>query len=243
MKVVVSEAIHEEALALLEEHAKVHHDSSLFKDHPALKAALRDADALIVRNGTRVNGDLVGDASNLRVVGRLGVGLDNLELPVLKRRGVTVTWAPGTNAVSVAEYVMGAMLESSRRFASVSESVHEGVWDRGAAMGTELYGKTLGIVGLGDIGSRLAKRAHAFGMKVLANDPVVHESTFGVQEYGVDRVTLEALLQNSDFVSLHAPLLPSTRGLINAETLRKMKPTALLINTAQGWAGRGGGAR
>lgn len=234
MKVVVSESIHEAALALLEEHATVHYDPNLFKDRPALKTTLAGADALIVRNGTQVNGELVGSAPSLEVVGRLGVGLDNLELATLREHRITVTWAPGTNAVSVAEYVVGAMLETSRRFASVSQRVHGGAWDRQGAMGSELYGKTLGIVGLGDIGSRLAKRAQAFGMRVLANDPVVFESSFGVQEYGVSLVDLQALLEEADFVSLHAPLLPSTRGLIGTKALLGMKPTALLINTARG---------
>ncbi len=234
MNIVVSEHFHPEALALLQDAATVHYDAELFKDRGTLKRKLADADALIVRNGTRVDADLLESGPRLKVVGRLGVGLDNLALDELRARGVTVTWAPGANAVSVAEYVLGAMLELSRRFAEVSAAVHGGVWDRQAAIGFELYGKTLGVVGLGDIGSRLARRAAAFGMKLLASDPVVHDNSFAVQEYGLELLELRDLLGRADFVSLHAPLLPGTRHLINAETLAFFKPSAYLVNTARG---------
>ena len=234
MKIVVSEHLPPEALARLQNAATVHYDAELFKNRTELKRALADADALVVRNGTRVDAELLEGAKTLKVVGRLGVGLDNLMLDELRARDITVTWAPGANAVSVAEYVMGAMLELSRRFASISAEAHGGVWDRQGAIGAEIYGTTLGIVGLGDIGSRLAKRAAAFGMKVLASDPVVHDNSFAVQEYGLEVLELTALLERADFVSLHAPLLPSTRHLINAETLASFKPSAYLINTARG---------
>ncbi len=234
MKIVVSEHLPPEALARLQNAATVHYDAELFKNRDRLKEQLADADALVVRNGTQVDAELLEGAKTLKVVGRLGVGLDNLMLDELRARDITVTWAPGANAVSVAEYVMGAMLELSRRFASISAEVHGGVWDRQGAIGAEIYGKTLGIVGLGDIGSRLAKRATAFGMKVLASDPVVQDNSFAVQEYGLELLELTALLERADFVSLHAPLLPSTRHLINAETLASFKPSAYLINTARG---------
>ena len=234
MKIVVSEHLPPEALALLQNAATVHYDAELFKNRTELKRALADADALVVRNGTRVDAELLEGAKTLKVVGRLGVGLDNLMLDELRARDITVTWAPGANAVSVAEYVMGAMLELSRRFASISAEAHGGVWDRQGAIGAEIYGTTLGIVGLGDIGSRLAKRAAAFGMNLLASDPVVHDNSFAVQEYGLELVELTALLGRADFVSLHAPLLPSTRHLINEETLASFKPSAYLVNTARG---------
>ena len=231
--IVVSEYIHEDALERLEP-LDPHYDPKLFENREALTKLLRDADALIVRNQTRVDGELVKNAPNLKVVGRVGVGLDNLELSVLRERDITVTWAPGTNAVSVAEYVMGAMLESSRAFARASAALHQGRWDRQAAIGTELYGKTLGIVGLGDIGGRLARRAGAFEMHVLASDPVAHSSSFAVQEYGLELTDLETLLERADFVSLHAPLLPSTENMLNTKTLARMKPGSFLINTARG---------
>lgn len=234
MKVVVPELIDDEALALLERHAEVHADAGLHADAAALASALGDAEALIVRNQTFVGSELLQAAPRLKVVGRVGVGLDNLDLEALRARQVVATFAPGTNAASVAEYAMGAILEVSRRFSSVSASLHQGEWDRKAAIGSEIHGTTLGIVGLGDIGARLAHRARAFGMTVLATDPEVHESSLAVQEFGVSLVELDELLQASDFVSLHVPLIDATRDLVNASTLARMRLTAFLINTARG---------
>ena len=231
--IVVAETLLEDAFEPHREAFKIHYDPGLFQKRDELKRLLTSADALVVRNQTRVDADLVAGAENLKVVGRLGVGLDNIDVAVLKERGVVVTWGPGSNAVSVAEHVLGAMLELSRTFGKVSAELHGGAWDRQAAVGTELYGKTLGIVGLGDIGSRLARRAHAFGMSVVAHDPAAHENAFAPQEYGVRLLELSEVL-TSDFVSLHAPLLPSTKHLINAQSLRLMKPSAYLINTARG---------
>ena len=234
MKVVVSEHVHDAAVALLEERVEVVYDPRLHEEEAAFASALRDADALIVRNKTFVGAELLARAPGLKAVGRVGVGLDNLDLKALRERQVVATWAPGTNAVSVAEYVIGAILESSRRFARASASLHRGEWDRQGAIGGEIFGKTLGIVGLGDIGTRLARRAQVFGMKVLASDPAVHDSSLGVQEFAVARVELDELLQASDFVSLHAPLVDGTRDLVNAGTLARMKPSAFLVNTARG---------
>ncbi len=234
MKIVVPEHVHDEAISLLKEHAEVLYDPQLYQNEDALASALESAAALIVRNKTFVGPDLLAGAPELKVVGRVGVGLDNLDLQALRERGVVATWAPGTNAVSVAEYVIGAILEFARRFATVSASLHRGEWDRQGAIGGEIFGKTLGIVGLGDIGTRLAHRAQAFGMKVLATDPAIHDGSLGVQEFGVQRVELDELLQASDFVSLHAPLTDGTRDLVNASTLARMKPSAFLVNTARG---------
>ena len=231
--IVVAETLLKETLEPHQTTFKTHYDPELFEKRDELKRLLENADALIVRNQTRVDADLIAGAESLKVVGRLGVGLDNIDVAALKERGTVVTWGPGTNAVSVAEYVLGAILELSRNFSQVSADLHGGAWDRQAAVGTELYGKTLGIVGLGDIGSRLARRAHAFGMNVVAHDPAVHDNAFAPQEYGVRLLELAEVLA-SDFVSLHAPLLPSTKHLINAESLKQMKPSAYLINTARG---------
>ena len=234
MRIVVPEHVDADAIELLEAQAEVVYDPRLHEDPPALTEALRDAAALIVRNKTFVGPDLLAAAPNLRAVGRVGVGLDNLDLPALRERGVVATYAPGTNAVSVAEYVIGAILEFRRGFARASASLHRGEWDRQGAIGGEAFGTTLGIVGLGDIGARLAHRAQVFGMQVLATDPVVHEGSLAVQEFGVTLVELDELLASSDVVSLHAPLVDATRDLVNARTLARMKPSAILVNTARG---------
>jgi D-3-phosphoglycerate dehydrogenase len=232
--ILASEWLHPDAVAQLGAHSAFSYEPDLHADPGALLAAARSAEALIVRNQTRVNAALLDHAPRLKVVGRVGVGLDNLELAALKARGVAVTWAPGTNAVSVAEWVMGAMVFLARRFGEVSSALHAGRWDRQTAVGSELYGKTLGIVGLGDIGGRLARRAAAFGLRVVAHDPAVQGSALAVQEFGVTLVDLDTLLAGSDVVSLHLPLLKATRHLLGAKALAKMKPTAHLINTARG---------
>lgn len=234
MKIVVCESMHPDGVAALGRDARAVYDPDL-TDRPAeLRGELADADALIVRNRTRVDGELIGAAPGLTVVGRLGVGLDNLDLDACRAAGLRVVWAPGTNAASVAEYVLGAALTMRRRFESISRELHAGGWDRAGAVGDELFGSTLGIVGLGDIGARLAKRARAFGMEVIASDPALHPASFAVQEFGVRLLPLDALLAESDVISLHAPLTPSTRHLIDERALAHLKPGALLINTARG---------
>ncbi|MEM7736104.1 MAG: hydroxyacid dehydrogenase [Deinococcota bacterium] len=236
--IVVSEALHPDAWTHLTQHAPTYGglvgEADWWQDRDTLKQKLENAKALIVRNQTQVNEDLLVAAPSLKVVGRVGVGLDNLEQTALQARNIMATWAPGTNAASVAEYVLGTMLELSRRFSYNTSKVQAGHWDRQGGRGIEVLGKTLGIIGLGDIGTRLAKRAQAFGMTVIAHDPVLHASSFAVQEYGILLHSLEDVLARSDYLSLHAPLLPSTKHLINAQTLEMMKPSGILINTSRG---------
>lgn len=233
-RVVVSEWIDEAAGARLAAHHEVTSDPRLFEDVPALHAALATAEGWIVRNQTRVDAAALVAAPRLRVVGRLGVGLDNLDVAALRARAVAVTWAPGSNAASVAEYVLGALLHLWRRFDASTAHVQGGGWDRPAFMGHEAFGRTLGLVGLGDIGARVARRARAFGLDVIASDPALHDASFAVQELGARLVDFETLVARSDAVSLHVPLLPSTRGLFGADVLRRMRPGALLVNTARG---------
>jgi (S)-sulfolactate dehydrogenase len=232
--VLVSEWIDPEAIAFLEAEHTVTYAPELHRDRAALWGALGDADAWLVRNQSRVDAPALEAAPKLRVVGRVGVGLDNLDLEALRARGVAVTWAPGTNAASVAEYVLGAIVHLWRRFDRSTDHVRGGGWDRPAFMGREALGKTLGVVGLGDIGARVARRAGAFGLRVLAADPVLHDASFAVQEFGVDLVPLDHLLATADAVTLHVPLLPSTRHLIDAAALARMPEGGLLVNTARG---------
>jgi D-3-phosphoglycerate dehydrogenase len=232
-KVVVSEFLHREALDLLARGTLLHYDPELHGRPGELHAALEEADALVVRNQTKVDGALVA-GTRLRCVGRVGVGLDNVDLPALREAGVTITWAPGSNATSVAEYVIGAMLALARLFTETSPQVHAGRWDRQAAIGFELAGKALGIVGLGDIGGRVARRAAALGMQLLASDPALRSDSRVVREHDVTLLSLPELLAAADAVTLHAPLLPSTRGLIGLDSLALMKSGAYLINTARG---------
>lgn len=234
MKVVISELIWPPALEPLRAVVQVVYGEDLWRRPDELYAQLADADALIVRNQTQVRDELLAAGPGLKVVGRLGVGLDNIDLAAARARGAQVVFARSANAVAVAEYVFAAMFAAARRLAEATADTRAGGWDRQRFTGGELYGKTLGIVGLGDIGGRLARRAQAFGMQTIAADPQVNASSLVVAEFGVRLVTLDELLAAADFVSLHIPLVPATRQLINAERLAMMKPGAWLINTARG---------
>lgn len=233
-RVLVPEFVPEAALGVLRAAGHVRFEPDLHARRDALLAALADADALVVRNQTRVDAALLAAAPSLRVVGRVGVGLDNFELEALRSRGIVLTYTPGANAASVAEYVIGAVLTVYRRFAAVDLAVRAGGWDREAATGREVAGSYLGIVGLGDIGSRVAARGRALGMRVLASDPYLHAASAAVQENEVALLSLPEVLERSDVVSLHAPLTVETRQLIGAAELGRMKPSALLVNTGRG---------
>jgi phosphoglycerate dehydrogenase-like enzyme len=210
------------------------HDATLWQDRDHLLQACTRAEALIVRNRTRVDRDLLRQLPHLRVVGRLGVGLDNLDLAALREHGVAVVTARGCNANAVAEYVIAALFEQARFLGQLDERTRRGVWDRGFGMGRELHGKTLGLIGVGDIGQRVAARARVFGMHIIACDPLLHPSHIAVQDGGLESVSLAEACQRADYLSLHVPLTQGTRHLIGAHELALMKETATLINTARG---------
>lgn len=233
--IVVCEFITSSGLQRLQQSGlEVYYDPHLWKDREALKARLAGATALIVRNQTQVNAELLAAAPRLRVVGRLGVGLDNINQPDLKAAGVQLYFARGINANGVAEYVMAAMLHLARNIAGAAAHVAEGGWNRAAFGGFELSGKTLGLVGLGEVGLRVARRARAFGMRVVASDPMRLPWESAVEDLGIELVSTPEVLRRAQFLSLHAPLTPETRELIRAETLATMPKGSFLINTARG---------
>ena len=232
--VVVTEWIDEGALERLREHHEVVADEGLHADRPRLFEALSQAEALVVRNQTRVDTELLDAAPRLRVIGRVGVGLDTIDVAAASARDVVVSWAPGTNATSVAEYVIGAIVALARRFGPATRHLEGGGWERQSFMGREIAGSTLGIVGLGDIGARVARRARALGMHLLGTDPMVHGSTAAVQEHEVELVDLEELLTRSHALTLHVPLVSTTRDLIDARAIERMPRGAWLVNTARG---------
>lgn len=216
------------------ERHQVVYDPELYRDPRRLGQLLVEADALVVRNRTRVSEAFLEQAPRLKVLGRLGVGLDNIDLAACRRRGVTVVAARGCNATSVAEYVMAAILEHARGLSAASARTKAGTWDRDACMGHEIGGRTLGLIGVGDIGSRVAVRARAFGMRVLVYDPFLLTSSMLIQDFGVHLTSLEAVCREADYISIHAPLTPQTRHLLGAREFGWMKPAAVLINTARG---------
>ena len=209
-------------------------DATLWRDTSRLHSLLADAEALIVRNQTQVNAELLDAAPHLRVVGRLGVGLDNIDVKAARERNIIVTAGRNANAIAVAEYVMAAMLHYSRNLAAADASVRAGAWDRQRFGGTELWGRTLGLIGVGEIGRRVAKRAEAFGMHVIGYDPWVGPYDYAPMEQDITLLSLDNVLTRSDVVSLHVPLLPATHHLINAEKLAMMQSHALLINSSRG---------
>jgi D-3-phosphoglycerate dehydrogenase / 2-oxoglutarate reductase len=229
MKVIVADKISERGVELLKQQAGW---NVVLTTKETLNAEITDADALIVRSATRVTAELLDRARKLRVVGRAGVGVDNIDLPEATKRGVLVMSTPGGNAVSVAEHTFALLLALARQVPRLDKAIHEGRWEKSSAAGTEVRGKTLGLIGLGRIGSEVAVRAEAFDMRVLGYDPYISEAA--AHEVSVELVPLETLLAESDFVSLHAALSPATQNLINAKALEKMKKGARLVNAARG---------
>jgi D-3-phosphoglycerate dehydrogenase len=233
--IVVSELLTPPGTELLEACGRpVKLDATLWRDVERLHKTLKDAEALIVRNQTRVDEQLLDAAPKLRIIGRLGVGLDNIDLSAARQHKVAVTAARNANAIAVAEYVMAAMLHIARDFAAADASVRAGEWDRTRFGGNELWGRTLGLIGLGEIGRRVAKRAEAFGMTVIGHDPVVGPYDFSTQEQHIPLLSLNKVLERADIVSLHIPLIPSTYHLIDAQSLARMQPQSVLINSSRG---------
>lgn len=197
-----------------------------------LKAGLAGATGLIVRSGTVANAELMEAGGSLRVIGRAGVGLDNIDVEAATRRGIAVLNAPAGNTVSTAELAFALLLSVARGIPAADRSVRAGRWDRKAFRGSQLAGKTLGVVGAGRIGAEVIHRAHAFGMRVLVADPYM--STGRAADLGVQLRELDDLLPDADFVTLHVPLTPETRGLLSRERIALLKRTAFLVNAARG---------
>jgi (S)-sulfolactate dehydrogenase len=233
--ILISEFITSQALETLRSKHSVVYEPELYKDRAALIAATQNVEALIVRNLTQVNEEVLAKAARLKVVGRLGVGLENIELPACAQRNIKVIPATGANAESVAEYVIGAAIALTRGFIPATISTLKGEWPRPRFSAYhEFLGKTIGIVGFGSIGRIVAKKANAFGLKCLAYDPVLSGNEVALEGFNVPLVSLKALLSQSDAVTLHLPFLPETKGLFNLDILSQMKAGACLINTARG---------
>ena len=197
-----------------------------------LPAALADADALVVRSAVQVDDALMGGAPKLRVIGRAGVGVDNIDAEAATRRGIVVMNTPGANAVAVAELTIGMMLALARKLPTANAGMHAGRWEKKNLQGAELRGKTLGILGLGRIGLEVAKRAKGFGLEIVGSDPFVSAAV--ARESGIKLVSLDELIAGSDYITLHVGLTPQTTGVINAKTLAKMKKGVRIVNCARG---------
>ncbi|MGB6742403.1 MAG: phosphoglycerate dehydrogenase [Terracidiphilus sp.] len=197
-----------------------------------LPAALAEADALVVRSAVQVDDALLEHAPKLRVIGRAGVGVDNIDADAATRRGIVVMNTPGANAVAVAELTLGLMIALARKIPAATNTMHAGKWEKKNLQGSELRGKTFGILGLGRIGLEVAKRARGFGLELIGSDPFVSAAV--AREAGIRLVTLDELIAGSDYLTLHVGLTPQTNGVINAKTLAAMKKGVRIINCARG---------
>ena len=197
-----------------------------------LPAALADADALVVRSAVQVDDALLEHAPKLRVIGRAGVGVDNIDAEAATRRGIVVMNTPGANAVAVAELTIGLMIALARKVPAANATMHAGKWEKKNLQGTELRAKTLGILGLGRIGLEVAKRARGFGMEIMGTDPFVSASL--ARENGIALVPVEELFAKSDYLTLHVGLTPQTQGIINSKTIATMKKGVRIVNCARG---------
>jgi len=230
MKIVVAEKISASAVDLLREPrwTVITHDQLEGK----LTSHLETADALIVRSAVQVDAALLEHAPKLRVVGRAGVGVDNVDLDAATRKGIAVMNTPGANAVAVAELTLGMMLGMARLLPRADGLMHAGKWEKKSLQGTELRGKTLGVIGLGKIGMEVAHRAKAFGMEIIGHDPFVSASV--AKDQGIRTGKLEEVYAAADYLTLHVGLTPQTTGMINAESIRKMKKGVRIVNCARG---------
>jgi len=230
-RILIADPLHASAVTRLQESgAQVHVLTA--EERPRLGEIIGDFDALVVRSATKVTADLLAAGKKLRVVGRAGIGVDNVDVGAATERGVLVVNAPTANMMSATEHTFALLLALVRRVAAADASLKAGNWDRKSFVGTELQGKTLGVVGFGRIGQRVAARARGFEMNVLAFDPYLSEEV--ARRQNVEMVTLDDLVQRADVVTLHTPLTEGTRNLLNGDRLRAMKEGSLVINCGRG---------
>lgn len=231
-RILVSDKLGTAALDKLKEYPDIVVDVKTNLTKEQLIEIIPEYDGLIVRSGTQVTADVLAAGKKLRVVGRAGVGVDNIDIKAASMYGIIVMNTPGANSMATAELALALMLAASRNIPQAHASMNAGEWRRSDFVGTQLYHKVLGIIGLGRVGRLVAERAKAFGMEVLAYDPVVLEEA--ARDMGVLLVELDELLAKSDYITLHAALVPATDKLINATTISQMKDGAILINDARG---------
>lgn len=232
MKILVSDPLSEEGLKILNETKEFQVDVKTELKPEELKAIIKDYDALVVRSATKVNKDIISAAKNLKVIGRAGVGLDNVDLEAATQKGIIVMNTPAGNTISTAEHTMSMILSLSRNIPQAYASTKKGEWKRSKFMGVELYNKVLGIVGLGRIGSEVARRALSFGMKILAFDPFLSREI--AEAMGIDSVELKELLEKSDYITVHTPLTEETKHMISTEEFALMPKGVRIINCARG---------
>ena len=229
-KVLVSDSIDQAGLDILSQVAQVDVQTGLSEEE--LISIIGNYDALMIRSGTKVTPPIIDAANQLKIIGRAGVGVDNIDLPSATRRGIVVVNSPEGNTIAAAEHAVAMMLSLSRYVPAANESMNAGKWDRKLYVGAEVYKKTLGVVGLGKIGAHVATVGKAMGMKILAYDPFI--SAERAEQLGCRLVEMDILFQEADYITLHVPKTSETANLINAAAIAKMKPTVRIVNCARG---------
>ncbi len=232
MKILVSDLLSEEGLEILREGGNLEVEVAVKLPLEKLKEKIKDAQALIVRSGTQVTRDLINAAKQLKVIGRAGVGVDNVDVEAATEKGIIVMNSPGANTISTAEHTVALLLALSRKIPQAYLSLKKGKWERKQFMGVEVHGKVLGIIGLGRIGGEVAKRVQALGMGIIACDPFL--SPERARRLGIELVGLEALLGQSDYITVHTSLTEETKHLIGSEEFKLMKKGVRIINCARG---------
>jgi D-3-phosphoglycerate dehydrogenase / 2-oxoglutarate reductase len=232
MKILISDNLSARGVELLKQRERFEVDVKVGLPAAELKGEIGRYHALIVRSETRVTAEIIGAAENLKVIGRAGTGVDNIDVPAATQRGVVVMNAAAGNSVTTAEHTLALLMSLARKIPQASATLKAGKWDKKRFMGTELYGKTLGIVGLGNIGKIVASRAAGLGLKVLVYDPFL--SREAAANAGVETSTLDDLCRRADFVTVHTPLTDETRGIIGEAAFAKMRDGVRVINCARG---------
>jgi len=232
-KVLVSDKLSETAVQIFRDRGiDVTFDPSIGKDKARLAEAIADYDGLAIRSATKVTQKLLDRAANLKVIGRAGIGVDNVDIPAASRKGVIVMNTPFGNSITTAEHAIAMMLAAARQIPEANASTHAGKWEKSRFMGVELTGKTLGVIGAGNIGSIVIDRAHGLRMKVVAYDPFLSEEH--ADKLGVQKVELDDLLARADFITLHVPLTDKTRNILSADAIAKTKKGVRIVNCARG---------
>lgn len=231
-KILAADPISDSGLQVFQANGRFHVESRQKLSADELKKAVADVDAIIVRSETKITADILAAAKKVKIVGRAGVGVDNIDVNAASRQGVVVVNVPGGNTISAAEHTVALLLALSRNIPQANASVKAGEWKRSQFTGTELQGKILGLVGLGRIGREVAKRAQGFGMQILGYDPYASEEY--AKNFNIKLVTLEEIYAQADYITVHVPLNETTRHMFNAKTLAKLKPGVRLINCARG---------
>jgi len=230
MKVLIADAINEKGIENLKEVAEVVVDTSITPEE--LANTIHEYDGIIVRSRTKLTADLIKKADNMKIIARAGVGVDNIDLDAATEKGIMVVNSPESTSVTVAEHTMGLILSMARKISIADKSVKDGKWEKKKFMGVELRNKTLGVIGMGRIGSQVVNRCKAFGMDAMAYDPYLPEEV--AKQMGVDLTDLETVLKNADFITIHVPLTPETKHSISTEQFEIMKDGAYIVNCARG---------